>query len=85
MWRWMQKPKFQAEYRCARRQVVEHALSQLQAITSEAVDTLRRNITCGTATAEIRAAQIIIEQAIKGIELTELQDRIEQLESKLNS
>jgi hypothetical protein len=30
--------------------------------------------------AEIRAAQIIIEQAIKGVELLDLQERLEVLE-----
>ncbi len=80
LWRWMQLPEFQAQYRAVRRQVVERAVSELQAATGEAVETLRRNLNCEQANVEIRAAQIIIEQAVKGVELIDLQERIERLE-----
>ncbi len=83
MWRWLQLPDFQSAYRAARRQVVERAVSELQAAASEAVETLKRNLTCGKPEAENRAAQIIIEQAVKGIELLDLQERVERLESLL--
>ncbi len=83
MWRWLQLPDFQAAYRAARRQVVERAITELQAATGEAVETLKRNLTCGKPEAENRAAQIIIEQAIKGVELVDLQERVERLETLL--
>lgn len=85
LWRWMQLPEFQAQYRQARRQVVERAVSELQAATGEAVETLRRNLHCENAAVEIRAAQIIIEQAVKGIELIDLQERLDRLESIMES
>jgi uncharacterized protein with ATP-grasp and redox domains len=78
--RWLQDAEFQARYRTARRQVVEVAVSGLQQATSEAVDALRRNLTCGVPAAEIAAAKAVIDFAIKGVELTDLAERVEQLE-----
>jgi len=78
--RWMAVPSFQERYRAARRQVVEHAVSRLQQATSEAVDALQRNLTCGTPAAEIAAAKATIDFSLKAIELTDLAERIEQLE-----
>jgi hypothetical protein len=83
LWRWLQLPDFQAAYRAARRQVVERAITELQAATGEAVETLKRNLHCENPAVEIRAAQIIIEQAIKGVELIDLQERVERLENLL--
>jgi hypothetical protein len=83
LWRWLQLPDFAAAYRLARRQVVERAVSELQAACGEAVETLKRNLHCEQAAVEIRAAQIILEQAIKGVELIDLQERVERLESLL--
>jgi hypothetical protein len=83
LWRWLQLPDFQAAYRAARRQVVEQAISKLQGATKYAVATLGKNLSCGNPAVEIRAAQIIIEQAIKGVELIDLQERVERLETLL--
>ncbi len=83
LWRWLQLAEFAAAYRAARRQVVERAVSELQAATGEAVETLKRNLHCEQANVEIRAAQIILEQAIKGVELIDLQERIERLEERM--
>ncbi len=71
---------FRNRYRAARRQVVEQAVSQLQAATSEAVGALQRNLGCGRPSAEIAAAKAIIDQAIRAIELVDLAERVEQLE-----
>ncbi len=49
------------EYQQAQRQVVEAAISRLQQIATEAVETLRRNLTCDNPQAEIRAAQLILD------------------------
>ncbi len=84
LWRWLQLPEFAAAYRAARRQVVERAISELQSACGEAVDTLKRNLTCEQPSVEIRAAQVILEQAIKGVELIDLQERIERLETMID-
>src|SRR5436309_3670262 len=62
--RWLALPEFQSAYRAARRCVVESAVGRLQQAACDAVDTLRGNLTCGTAGARNTAAKAIIEQAI---------------------
>ena len=78
--RWLQQPAFRAAYREARRQVLEVAVAGLQQAASEAAEALRRNLTCGQPGAEIRAAVAILDQAIKGGELLDLQERVATLE-----
>lgn len=83
LWRWLQERKFQRAYRMARRRVVEHSISELQAATSEAVATLKRNLKCGNQSVEVRAAQIILDQSVKAVELVDLAERVEELEQLL--
>jgi hypothetical protein len=85
LWRWLQDEDFAKAYRTARRQVVERAVSELQGACGEAVETLKRNLHCEQAAVEIRAAQIILEQAVKGVELMDLQERVERLEALLDA
>ena len=81
LWRWMQQPEFTERYRAARRQVLEQAIAQLQQASGEAVETLRRNLTCTVASVEVRAALAIIDQAVKGAEVLDLETRIAVLEA----
>jgi hypothetical protein len=78
--RWMAEPSFKARYRAARLQVVEQAIGSLQQAAGEAVAALRRNLACGTPAVEVGAAKAILDQAIKGVELVDLAERVEQLE-----
>ena len=80
LWRWMQLEDFRAQYRAARRQALENAVAQLQRTAGEAIEALRRNLACGVPSVEVRAAQVILEQAAKGVELIELEARIAELE-----
>ena len=80
MLRWLAEPSFKARYRDARRQVVESAVANLQQATGEAVATLTRNLGCGVPASEIAAAKAIIDFAVKGVELVDLAERVEQLE-----
>lgn len=82
-WRIMRLPSFQQEFRALRRELVERALSELQSAAGEAVAALRRNLNCGNPSAEIRAAQIILEQSHKGVELIDLAARVENLQKML--
>jgi len=79
--RWLSDPPFQARYRAARRQVVEQAIAQLQRGTSEAVAALRRNLQCGVPAAEIAAAKAVIDFSVKAVELTDLLERVDALET----
>lgn len=80
-WRWMQTKPFKDEYRRLRRGVLENTIAKLQALSHQAIDTLERNLNCETPAAEIRAAQIVLEQSIRGMETLDLERRIEYLES----
>ena len=83
IWRWMKLPEFRAKLRDARRAVVEGAIGRLQQTATEAVETLRRNLTCGTPAVEVRAATAILDQAIKAVELFDVVERVEQLEARV--
>ena len=78
--RWLAEPSFKARYRDARRQVVELAVTGLQHATSEAVETLSSNLQCGVPSSEIAAAKAVLDFAVKGVELVDLAERVEQLE-----
>ena len=85
IWRWMKQPEFRAKLRDARRAVVEGAIGRLQQASTEAVATLQRNLTCGTPSVEVRAAATILDQAIKAVELFDMVERVEQLETRLSA
>jgi hypothetical protein len=59
--RYLEDKEFSDKYDTAKRQVVESAVSALAASANEAVATLRRNLTCDNPQAEIRAAQLILD------------------------
>jgi hypothetical protein len=84
--RWLQVPTFRDSYRVARRQVVEVAIAQLQAATIEAVETLRKVMADDEAPASSRvsAARTALETAIRGIELLDLEARVERMERALD-
>jgi hypothetical protein len=80
-WRWMQNQNFLREYRKTRRGVLENTIARLQSLTFSAIDTLEKNLNCENPAIENRAAQIIIEQSLKGLELLDVENRLEMLES----
>ncbi len=83
IYRYLETEDFQKEYRKAGRSLVETSIGQIQKATSEAVETLKRNQHCEVPSVEVRAAQIILETAYKGIELMELEERLEKIENEL--
>jgi hypothetical protein len=82
-WRWMKEAPFLNEYRRAREGILENTVAKLQSLTYEAIDTLERNLHCENPSVEIRCATIILEQAIKGMEMLNLKARVEELEESL--
>lgn len=80
--RWMKRDDFQAAYRKARQEVFEIGLSRLQTLSVDAVQALKRNLTCGRPTAEIRAAGVILEHARHGVEILDVADRLAALEAR---
>jgi len=82
--RWLKQDPFQAAYRKARRQVVQHAITRLQQATGKAVETLCAAMRDAEAPASARvsAARAILETAIKTVELEDLEQRIIALEAR---
>lgn len=80
--RWMKREEFQASYQAARQRAFEAGLSRLHTLTGQAVETLRRNLTCGRPSVEIRAAGVILEHAQGTAILLNLQERMTRLEAK---
>jgi hypothetical protein len=77
----MQNGHFLQHYRTTRRGILENTVARLQSVTFQAIETLERNLTCENPSAEIRSAQIILEQSIKGLETLDLENRLEMLET----
>lgn len=80
LWRWLQEPEFQHRHREMRRSVVEHAIAELQTLTSDAVATLRRLLNSGHKPTEARTALGILMHATEAVKLVDLAARIEELE-----
>jgi hypothetical protein len=79
VWRWMQKRAFTEALRAARRKVTEKALVHLTTTATAAASALRRNLRCGDAGQEVRAALGILEM----VRDDAIEDRLAALESKL--
>ena len=81
LWRWMQVPAFRDHYRLARRQVLEGAIGTLQQAATEAATALRGLLKAESEMVRLGACRAILEQAIKGADLLDLQERIAALEA----
>ena len=83
LWRWSRQPEFQARVRQARRQVAEAALGELQQVTIEAVRALRRNLTSGVPSVEVRAALGVLDRVSKATDVLDQEARVTRLERQL--
>jgi transposase-like protein len=81
--RWLRDAAFMDAYREARRAAVETAIGQVQRVAAAAIATLERALTCGRTADEIRAAAIILAQAVDGVKLIDHETRLAELESRL--
>lgn len=85
LFRWLKDPAFAEAYRQARRQVVQQAITQLQAACGEAVENLR--VIMGNpeapASARVSAARTVLEMAVKAVELEDLEQRLSALEAHM--
>jgi hypothetical protein len=79
---WLDLPAFAAAFKERCKGILETATSALSGATEGAVEALRRNLTCGKAAAEIRAAVGILDHAFKATELLDLMKRLEELERR---
>lgn len=78
--KWQRLTAFQHAYREVRRAIVEASLARTQNLAIQAVATLERNMSSGVPAVEVSAARAIIEHAVKGIELIDVIERVDELE-----
>ena len=85
IYRYLQDKEFLAEYRNARRLTVESAIAQMQNAASEAVDRLKELQYCENPAVAARCAQIIYENSVKGMETTDILERLEKMEDAIKT
>ena len=86
LWRWLQIPEFQEQYRLANWEVVSQAVGHLQGACSVAVLVLTdisQDVSCPTST-RVSAARTVLELALKGVEPEDLAVRVEELELQVS-
>ena len=60
---WMNVPKFEMAYSDARRKALDGSMDRVRGLMDEAVQTLKRSMTCGVPSVEVKAALGILETA----------------------
>ena len=83
--RYLEEKEFLTEYRTARRQMVESAIAKMQNAASEAVDRLKELQYSENPAVAARCAQIIYENALKGMETTDILERLERIENEFEN
>jgi hypothetical protein len=78
--RWQREEGFRAAYLEARRQVVEKAIAQMQQSSWAASSTLIRLLGSSSDSVRLRAAMAILDQANKGLEMLDFEERLSALE-----
>ena len=80
--RWMKEPEFDAAYREARRTAFGQAVARLQQGASAAATTLLKTmIEPNTpASVRVRAAECVLNHAMKAIEIEDIEARVAELE-----
>jgi hypothetical protein len=82
--RWLNVPEFKEAYLQARREVISQATARLQQATGAAVSTLLKIMVNPDtpAPSRVRAIQCVLEFALKGFELEDLEVRIARVEKR---
>lgn len=80
--RWLQEPVFRAAYRKARRDAVGQTTARLQQATGAAGAIVLKLMTDVSvpASVRLRAAECVLDRAIKSVEMDDMEDRIAELE-----
>jgi hypothetical protein len=80
--RWLKEPVFEKAYMKARRTAFRHSLARLQQMSGAAVSTLGKIMVdqASPAPTRVRAAECIINQGAKAIEIEDIDVRVSELE-----
>jgi len=86
LWRWLQDDEFKEAYRTARSEIVRHAMVQVQAGMSKAVQTLMEVMVNDEAPASSRvsAAKTMLDLGVKSVELEDIERRLKKLETEIS-
>ena len=81
--RWMKIPEFDAAYRAARRQAYGQSISRLQQGSTAAATTLLKVMVDPSTppSTRVRAAEAVLSQAAKAIEIEDIDARLRELEA----
>ena len=84
-YRYLKDETFMKEYRAIRRELMQDVTAKLQKSSIDAVHTLNEVMLDGDATpsSRVQAAKNILEIAYRSLELDDIQERVDQLESRL--
>ncbi len=82
IYNYLRDSEFKTAYREARRQTVESAISKIQNAASEAVDRLKELQYCENPAVAARCAQVIYESSVRGLETTDILERLEKIENE---
>jgi hypothetical protein len=83
LYRWLKEPEFDAAYRTARRHAYGQSISRLQQGSTAAATTLLK-VMVDPATppsTRVRAAEAVLSQAAKAIEIEDIDARLRELEA----
>jgi predicted DNA-binding transcriptional regulator AlpA len=82
LFRWMQDKDFIEAFKEARRMAFSQAISRLQQVSTQAVNTLLEVMSNeeAPATSRVSAAKTVLEMSIKAFETEDLSDRVEEME-----
>jgi len=83
LWRWLQRDDFRHRLKAAQGTIFETALDTLKGSITDAVNCLRRNLTCKSASVQVQAARSLVEYALKTHELLDVRARVSELEARL--
>ena len=83
-YKWLKDPIFQMHFKKLRLDFIKNTTGKLQANTTRAVDTLvkvmeNENL---SALARVQSARTILEFAYKGVEIEDIQERLDKLEEQ---
>jgi hypothetical protein len=80
---WTARDDFKSAYAVARRGLLDSAIRVLQVGARKAAATLARHLDADRPADSIRAAESLLDRAIKGAELLDLLERVSVLEERL--
>jgi hypothetical protein len=82
LWRCLKKPEFAEAFRKARREAFSQSIARLQHASNAAVGTLLRVMTDREAPAasRVRAADVVLQTALRGMEIEDIDVRVTELE-----